>query len=188
MTKHGKRSRNWNNEARVYNYLGDPITQDFVATRIMDVGAASVLDIGCFKGALWGRLLQKGFEGRYTGFEIAGKPLAAACSLYGERSDRHEFIHADAILSTLPAAEFIAIGGFFFYLDDNQTTAYLTKVLQECSPRWILANDVHRCKNRIYLSGCNDGLEHGEFVMPVETHNSKRKYIFWDERSQKAVH
>ena len=186
MAKQKSTSRNWNNEAAVYTYLDAPESQTFVAGKILALGAVSVLDIGCYRGALWGRLLQIGYTGKYMGMEIAGKPLAAAMSTYGVQSTDHIFFHADVLTTRLPPADFVAVGGFFWYADEETTRNFMARIWEETGCRFILVSDPARCRNSIYKHE-GEGIERGTFTMPVETKNADRKYILFYASAKEAV-
>lgn len=112
--------------------------------------------------------------------------MAVAMTRYGHYDARHEFIHADAREIRLPPAEFVTIGGVFWYFDGAESRAFMSKVWEETGCKWILVSDPERCKNLYKIEG--PGIEHGTFVMPVETRNASRKYIFFDASAKEAVH
>ena len=126
-----------------YDYLQSDkfkFVYEYVATRINDHEAASVLDVGCWTGMLADALLASEFDGTYLGIDISDKAIEEAKGTFRYKPGL-DFDIADW-RGPAPKQHFDSIyfGGVFYYVEDKQ--GFLYKFLEANTPSAIIIQDL----------------------------------------------
>lgn len=159
---------------KVLKYLAKVENQDFISSQLMYMNCHDVVDIGCFTGTLLGSLLNRGYQGKYTGFDVDDNVLNIAKDLY----PNHDFIKSMAEEVDAALGDSVIIGGVLYYLQLEESIELIERLLLT-KKKMILFHDVKRCRNKIYLRKRFDTdciVTRGEYTIDGG-HNSRRKYV-----------
>lgn len=93
---------------------------------------ASILDLGCGYGAFLPFLRERGYAGRYTGYDVAPVMIEAARRLHGEGADRQWYLDE----TPKEAADYAVASGIFNVKGETRTEdwiGYIYKTIDELS-------------------------------------------------------
>ncbi len=93
--------------------------------------AGSIIDYGCGYGALLDALVQRGFKGRYQGYDISDIMISKALEKYGSTDPNTVFTSDD---KNLGQADFTVTSGIFnvkLNTPDDQWTPYILHTLEK---------------------------------------------------------